>query len=148
MLELNTKLTPHFKLGEFTRSMTAQLEGLDNTPPDAAIVNLINLCIRVLEPLRLYADRAVDISSGYRSPAVNAAVGGVKTSQHMQGEAADIHLPSREIGDDWFNWIATHCNFDQLIMEHDKQGNRWIHVSCKLDTKLNRQRIIRNLLKT
>lgn len=147
MLELNTKLTPHFKLGEFTHSVTAELENINNTPPDAAIVNLINLCIRVLEPLRIHAGRAVDISSGYRCKLLNEAVGGVKTSQHMNGEAADIVLPSREIGNEWFKWIEQHCNFDQLIMEHNKQGVYWIHVSCKLDTNLNRHKVISSLLK-
>lgn len=147
MLELSTKLTPHFRLAEFVNSITASIENINNTPPDSAIVNLINLCIRILEPLRMHAGRAVDISSGFRCKLLNDAVGGVSTSQHTKGEAADISLPSREIGNEWFKWIEQHCNFDQLIMEHNKKGVYWIHVSCKLDVSQNRHQVISNLLK-
>ena len=141
------KLTEHFKLNEFTASSTAKLRGIDNTPTDIIVARILNLCRLVLEPLRQAYGKPIIISSGYRCPALNKAVGGVSTSQHMKGEAADLHLPSMKVGWMWFEYIKEHLPFDQLIMEHDKNGNYWIHVSCKEDVSKNRKQVISNLLK-
>uniref|UniRef100_UPI003FEEB3F2 D-Ala-D-Ala carboxypeptidase family metallohydrolase n=1 Tax=Segatella copri TaxID=165179 RepID=UPI003FEEB3F2 len=86
------------------------------------------------------------IGSGYRSPALNRSVGGSTTSQHMKGEAADLHLPSIAIGRQWIERLLEYGLFDQLIWEHDKSGHYWIHVSFKRIGK-NRQTYIPNLLK-
>lgn len=87
------RLTEHFKLSEFTNSSTATARGIDNTPNEQQIANLKRICEEILEPLRAFAGQPIIIGSGYRSPALNKAVGGVKNSQHMTGEAADIRLP-------------------------------------------------------
>ena len=87
------KLSEHFDLDEFTRSATADRLHIDNTIPEELIPNLKNLCVQVLEPLREHFGTPVVISSGYRCPALNQAVGGVPNSQHLTGEAADIILP-------------------------------------------------------
>lgn len=89
----DTYLSQHFRLSEFTRSATASARGIDNTPSASAIDNLRHLCQEVLEPLRRHLDRPVVISSGYRCKKLNQLVGGVRTSQHMTGEAADIAAP-------------------------------------------------------
>ena len=131
------QLSPHFRLSEFTRSRTAEAAGIDNRIPEALIPNLVTLCEAVLEPLRQHAGKPITISSGYRCPRLNALVGGVANSQHLSGEAADLHLPSLAEGREWFHWIATYCSYDQLLWER-RGSTRWIHVSCRSDRRKNR----------
>lgn len=135
------QLSEHFQLHEFTDSFIARLKGLSNEPTAEAVERLKNLCQQVLEPLRQWAGRPVQISSGYRSPAVNRAVGGVPSSQHLRGEAADILLPSLEVGWQWFCYLRDHLPYDQLIWE-TYHTRHWIHVSCKAEIKENRHQVI------
>ena len=100
------------------------------------------LCREVLEPLRQHVGKPIRISSGYRCPALNKAVGGVATSQHLTGEAADIHLDSIEEGREWFKWLMDNTNVDQLIWERSG-STRWIHVSCKSNPEENRHEVKR-----
>ena len=137
------QLTEHFSVEEFARSATADRLGIDNRVPASFISNLKALCEVVLEPLRAYAGQPIVISSGYRCPALNQAVGGVPQSQHLRGEAADLHLPSTAEGRTWFRWLMDNTTFDQLIWEHDRHGSHWIHVSCKADPRQNRNRVVR-----
>lgn len=148
------QLTPHFKLSEFIRSNSASKYHIDNTPSKEIVENLKALCENVLEPLREWYGKPIVISSGYRCPALNRAVGGATTSQHMKGEAADLHLPSIAIGRQWLEHLLEYGLFDQLIWEHDKSGHYWVHVSFKREvcgeqcrTSKNRQTHIPNLLK-
>lgn len=146
------KLSEHFDLSEFTRSSVAERNHIDNRidlsvpSGQTVLANLKNLCEQVLEPLRRHFGVPVVISSGYRSPALNRAVGGVPTSQHRKGEAADIVLPpalssNPSVLRDWFDWLHANTHYDQLIWE--KSGSKtWIHVSCRLDGILNRQQSI------
>lgn len=140
-------MTEHFKLEEFIRSSTAQQLGIDNTPSEEVILNLRNLCEKVLEPLRQWYGKPISISSGYRCPALNRAVGGVTKSQHMKGEAADIRLPSIAIGRKMLEYIVFHLPYDQVIWEHNTDGLYWIHVSLKRDPRKNRLHYIPYLLK-
>jgi len=141
------QLTEHFKLSEFINSPTAKARGIDNTPSESVINNLRNLCEQVLEPLRVAMGVPITIGSGYRCPALNKAVGGVSNSQHMTGEAADIHLPSTAIGREWMKWIMMETDFDQCIFETADKKRFWIHVSCKTDRTKNRHHVISYLLK-
>ena len=84
------KLTEHFTLAEFERSATAARLHIDNRVPAGLVPNLQRLCELVLEPLREHFQEAVYVTSGYRCPQLNSAVGGVHNSQHMRGEAVDI----------------------------------------------------------
>ena len=84
------RITPHFTLEEFERSGTAARLHIDNRVPAELVPNIKYLCEEVLEPLREHFQEPIYVSSGYRCPELNKAVGGVKSSQHMQGEAADI----------------------------------------------------------
>jgi uncharacterized protein YcbK (DUF882 family) len=77
-----------FSLYEMSRTST----GLENNPPDEAYANLARLVHDVLDPLRNDLGQPVRVTSGYRSPQVNAAVGGSRTSRHMLGLAADIKV--------------------------------------------------------
>lgn len=142
------QLSTHFKLSEFLRSETASARGIDNTPTLEVVSNLQQLCVNILEPLRAYFNTPIVVSSGYRSPALNKAVGGSATSQHMTGEAADLRIPSEAVGKEWFKWIMDNCKFHQLIWEKDSpsSAHHWIHVSFKQDGG-NRQQVIENLVK-
>ena len=137
------QLTPHFSVEEFARSATADRLGIANRVPAALIPHLKTLCEVVLEPLRAFAGKPIVISSGYRCPALNQAVGGASQSQHLRGEAADLHLPSIAEGRAWFRWLIDNTTFDQLIWERSRQGTHWIHVSCKADPRQNRNQVLR-----
>lgn len=90
------KLSEHFSLEEMTRSETAQIRHIINNPSELAIDNLTILCQRVLEPTRKIVGKPLIINSGYRSERLNSAVGGVKSSYHLTGKAADIHADNEE----------------------------------------------------
>jgi len=125
------QLSKHFTLEEMTKSMTATRKGIDNTPGSGEIKNLGNLCYEVLEPVRAHFDKAVSISSGFRSEALCEAIGSKKTSQHAQGCAADFEIngvPNIQVA----YWLTNNVDFDQCIMEFfdkDDPAGGWIHVS-------------------
>ena len=141
------RLTEHFSIEEFEHSATAIKLGIDNRVPPELIANINNLCQEVLEPLRRHAGTPISISSGYRCPRLNAAVGGATNSQHLSGQPADLCIHSIAIAREWMRWIMDNTTFDQLILEHNKSGSHWIHVSCKPDVERNRHQVISSLLK-
>ena len=124
-------ITKNFKLEEFAKSETAQRKGINNSIPAELIPNIKALCENVLQPLRDAVGVPVKISSGYRCPALNKAVKGSATSQHMKGEAADIVIPDKKTGLQWFEWMRTHLTYNQLIWETNSRGGSWIHVGYK-----------------
>lgn len=142
------QLSKHFKLSEFIKSSTASAKGIDNTPSQEVISNLKALCQNVLEPLRVHFNCPIIIGSGYRCPKLNSAVGGVKNSQHMIGEACDIHIPDEATGKRWFVWLMDNVPFYQLIWEKSTPSSthHWIHVAFKR-TGINKQQVIQNLIK-
>ena len=146
---MTTQVSKNFTLEELTASATAKAKGIRNNPGQTDIVNLCGLVHNILQPLRTAMGYPIKIGSGYRSLALNQAVGGVSNSQHMRGEAADLCIDGDiQKGKQWFNWIKTHCEFDQLIWEHDKSGTYWIHVSyVPAAYGRNRKQVIDNLLK-
>lgn len=119
----NVKLSPHFHLQEFLVSETASRKGIDNTPP-ADVVRNLYLVAHTLEIARvLCGDRVIIITSGYRSPPLNAAVGSARTSKHISGLAADWIIPGMSI-DEIINRIRHRLGFDQLINEYGS----WVHL--------------------
>src|SRR3569833_46377 len=85
------QLSPNFKLSEFLVSQTAARQGIQNVPSAAEVANLEKLCLNVLEPVRtVLGGKPIFISSGFRCPALNKAVGGAPNSDHQLGQAADI----------------------------------------------------------
>jgi zinc D-Ala-D-Ala carboxypeptidase len=118
-------LTAHFTLEEMTVSQTAARSEIDNTPSKREIEALRLLCVNVLEPLRISLGVPVIVSSGYRSPRLNRLVGGSANSQHMKGEAADIHVNSLSIQALFEAIRDSNLPYDQLIQEFDS----WVHVS-------------------
>lgn len=129
----------YFKLSEFTNSVTANKLQVDNTPPPAARARITALVANVLDPLRAAWGGPITVTSGYRCPKVNAAVGGSKTSQHMTGEAADITTGSVAGNKKLFALIRNlNLPFDQLI---DENGYAWVHVSHR--SGANRKAVLR-----
>lgn len=117
------QLSPHFTLKELTHSETADRRGIDNSTDDPKIIqHLTDLANDVLEPIRAQYG-AFSPNSAYRSLATNNAVGGARASQHMTGQAADIHIASVSIFD-LAVWCAKHLTFDQIILEWT-----WVHIS-------------------
>lgn len=136
-----TMLTNNFSLQEMIKSETALRRDMDNTPhSDEVVQNLIVLCEQVLQPLRDAYNVGIKVNSGYRSPDVNAAVGGSRTSDHCKGQAADIEIPG-VANADLAQYIADNFNFTQLILEFYTQGipdSGWVHVSYDVNN-LKRQ---------
>jgi len=126
------KLSKNFRLSELTATGT----GIGNIAPADVIKSLTMLVERVLQPARDALSRPITVNSGYRSPKVNAAVGGVGKSQHMTGEAVDITTGTKEGNRKLFAWIRENCEFDQLIDERDMS---WIHVSYREGNNRNQR---------
>lgn len=118
-------LSPHFSYLEMTTSQTAVRHGLDNTPDAASLRNLKRLCAALEVVRSALGDQAVHISSGYRSPAVNAKLSGSsKTSFHMKGLAADFYVPGFGTNLQTARAVARlDIPIDQLIHE-----GGWVHL--------------------
>lgn len=124
-----------FTKSELTRSDTARIRGVDNTPTPEASAALDALMWNVLDPIRRMWGKPIIVNSGYRCPELNAAVGGSATSQHMKGEAADITAGDPTKNKELFDMIAQSAiPFDQLI---DEKNYRWIHVSYRPNGRRN-----------
>ena len=119
----------YFSISEMTRSDTAKRLGIDNTPSDSIKKNLTLFIEKVLDPIREDWGSPIIVSSGYRCPELNKAVGGVKTSGHMYGFCADLQVKSdlRKISNFVIEWMKEHqMKWDQIIWE--KSGNvTWLH---------------------
>lgn len=128
------KLSENFTLEELTASITAANRKIDNTPDKAALESLTKLCKEVLQPIRNKYGHSIIVTSGYRCPKLNAAVGGAKTSQHMKGQAADIKCTATAKAE-LFHLIKKmienkEIKVGQLIWEYgSKTEPSWIHVS-------------------
>lgn len=121
------QLSKYFTLAEFTVSQTASRNGINNNPPEEVLERLIHTA-ECMEKVRKLLGNPINISSGYRSPELNAAVKGATTSQHLTGEACDFTCPRfgtpRQIVD---KIRKSAIDFDQLILEFDS----WVHISFK-----------------
>ena len=128
------KLTEHFSLAEMTISQTAERKGISNAPTEEALLNLIRTAEGMEEVRARLGDRPISISSGYRSPAVNKAVGGAKKSQHLTGEAVDFICPSFGTPRDIVAELVD-MDYDQLILEFANNGGGWVHISFSGDNR-------------
>ena len=149
-----TRLSPHFTLAEMCKTSAKTADG--NIPSHVHIENLRRLCgwLEMLrdEWNRRYGegDDPIVINSGYRSPQVNAAVGGVKGSNHLTGCAADIRVADIEqtlryavilldISDD------SREDFDELLLERSPRGTYWLHFAVRPSDNRRRVRLIQSL---
>ncbi len=139
-------ISEHITLLEATKSQTAIRLGIDNTP-DAATIDRMKLVAETcFEPIRKHFGIPLKVSSFYRCKALNDAIKGSKTSQHMSGEAIDIDadgssITNKEIHD----WAKANLKFDQLINEFpDVNGNpAWVHISFSKHGNRNQCLIIK-----
>ena len=137
------QLSKHFKLVEFTKSMTATRKGISNEPGSGDIKNLGDLCYEILETVRAHFDKAITVTSGYRSEALCEAIGSKKTSQHAKGQAVDFEIagvPNIKIA----YWLQNNVDFDQLILEFynpDDPSGGWVHVSYN-ESGSNRKQVL------
>ena len=123
----------YFSIRELTRSATAARLGIDNTPDDGIVKNLTKLVNTVLDPLREAYGKPIVVTSGYRSAALNRAVGGSRTSQHVYGQAADI----KSLSDDPRENKKIFDIASRLIKEGkitvgqliDEYAYDWVHIS-------------------
>ena len=130
------KLSPHFTLSEMTASAKARSLGLANLPPPELMPRLV-LLAEMMERIRSTLGVPITITSGYRSPPVNRAVGGVTSSDHTQGHAADFVAPRYGSASDIAETLAplvSVLGIGQIILEGVK-GKQWVHVSTHAPEK-------------
>lgn len=127
-------MAKYFTLKELIYSATAELKKINNTPNDAIKKNL-EVLIEQLDRIRAKYGKPIYINSGYRCPALNKAVGGVDSSQHQLGEAADLDTRCGKAENQrLYNLIATSFEYDQLLWENN---GAWIHFSyCRPNRKM------------
>ena len=145
-----TRISKNFTLDELLASATAKQMHIINAPGVDDVCNMCALVHNVLQPLRDAMGESIKIGSGYRCPQLNKAVGGVPTSQHMKGEAADLCIDGDiQKGRKWFDYIRKNLPFDQLIWEKNpRTGSCWVHVSFVFpDFGKNRKQVIDGLIK-
>jgi zinc D-Ala-D-Ala carboxypeptidase len=141
---MQDKISEHITLKEASKSQYAERKGIDNTPDEVIIANMQLVAEKCFEPVRQHFGKPIGISSFYRCPSLNLAIGGVANSQHIKGQAIDIdgdifgHVSNSEI----FAWIKANLQFDQLIWEYGNDENpAWVHVSYT--SGINRQQVLK-----
>ena len=131
-------LTKNFSLDELIYSRTADVKGLDNFPEQPELDNLIYLCELILQPLRESVG-PIHVTSGYRGPQLNKAIGGVDTSLHAQGLAVDIY--SEELDNfELAIYIKDRFSFEELVLEKCPLSNPrkgWVHIAVKRESMSN-----------
>lgn len=133
-------LTQHFTLEELTHSDYAEAHGIRNYPGQLERRNLMMLCVLILEPLRISLGQPIRINSAYRCKAVNLGVGGVSTSHHLLGLAADIHFDSETQLNSMIRILRNNKHLDLALIERSK-SSKWLHVQLPLTNRLPRHKI-------
>jgi hypothetical protein len=135
------QLSKNLALAEVMRSETAKRKGISNMPTPEHIENFKKLAENVFQPIREHFGVPIHLSSGYRSAALNKAVGGASSSQHCKGEAIDIDMDGTTVTNKQiFDFIKANVNFDQLIWEFGTDANPdWVHVSYNSDGAQRKQ---------
>ncbi len=138
------KISEHITYAESIHSNTAKRKGIDNTPSPIHVETMELTARKIFEPLREWVGGPIKVTSMYRSPALNEAIGGSKTSQHMKGQAMDLDdVYGYKSNAEMYHWIKDNLNFDQLIWEFGTDVNpNWIHVSYVNDED-NRNRCLK-----
>ena len=128
------RLSKNFTLEEMVATSHRRLQ---DTPALEMVQNLQKLCVLVLQPLRDTIGSPVYINSGYRSKRLNARVGGVPNSRHLQGRAADIHCDNLDYAKVIFDILRQNKYVDKAIIERRRPspnpsrkggGSCWVHV--------------------
>jgi len=129
-IALDQKLSDNFTFGEMTRTGQTALQDKNRLEAEAVLPALEALCKTLLQPVRNRFG-AIKVHSCFRGPAVNSAVGGSKSSQHMVGQAVDFSVPGKTL-EEVFAWIVKESGlkYGQVILEGREPGKpTWIHLS-------------------
>ena len=136
------KISQHISLKEATFSQTAENLKINNTPGQKELEAMVLVAEKCFEPLRAWYGKPIRINSFYRNAALNKAVKGSATSQHLKGEAIDIDAGSRAENKKLFEWCRDNLTFDQLLWEYGNSiGPDRVHISYN-KTKNRKQVII------
>lgn len=136
-------ISEHITFNEATHSDKAIEKGLKNIPNTDQLSNMRIVAKECFEPVRNWYGKPIKINSFFRTPDVNKAVNGSKTSDHMNGNAIDLTAGNREENLKLFNWMKLHLIFDQLIWEND---GAWIHVSFRKDGNRNQTKNLTQII--
>ena len=125
------KISDHITYAEAIHSNTAKRRGIDNTPNPTQVENMKLTAEKIFEPLRKFVGGPIKVNSFFRSPELNEAIGGSKTSQHCKGQAIDIDdVFGYKTNAEMYNWIKENLDFDQMIWEFGTDMNpNWVHIS-------------------
>lgn len=137
------KISRYITIEEATRSNTATRLGIVNTPNEHQLASMQLVAAKCFDPVRMHFGRPIRVTSFFRSPALNKAVGGSRNSQHTRGEAIDMQAGGSGFTNaDIFHHIRQNFEFDQLIWEYgtDKEP-AWVHVSYS--AKKNRKQVLK-----
>ena len=124
-------ISKHISYKEGVYSNTATRRGIENTPNDDQLNNMVKVAEEIFEPLRVYVGGPIKVNSFFRCLELNTAIGGSRTSQHMKGQAIDLddtfgHKTNAEM----YHYIKDNLDFDQIIWEFGDDDNpNWVHVS-------------------
>ena len=137
-------ISKHISYKEGTNSITAIRRGIDNTPNDEQLDNMVLLAEKVFEPLRAWVGGPIKINSFFRCPQLNKAIGGSAKSQHCHGQAIDIDDTYGKVANsEMYNYIKKNLDFDQMIWEFGDDDNpAWVHVSYVSEDE-NRRRCLK-----
>ena len=137
-------ISKHVSYKEGVYSNTALRLGIDNTPNDEQLANMELVAEEVFEPLRLWIGGPIKINSFFRSPNLNTAIGGSKTSQHCKGQAMDIDDTfGKATNAEMYHFIKDNLDFDQMIWEFGDDDNpAWVHISY-VSAQKNRNRCLK-----
>ena len=141
------KISKNITYNEAVHSNTAKRKGIENIPNENQIANMMTIAEMIFQPLRSYVGGPIKITSFFRSPELNQAIGGSKSSQHCKGQAMDLDdVYGHKTNAEMFDYIRENLDFDQLIWEFGTEypdGNpNWIHVSY-VDKQENRNRCLK-----
>jgi len=138
------KISDHITYAEAIHSNTAKRRGIDNTPNPTQVETMKITAEKIFEPLRKWVGGPIKVNSFFRSPELNTAIGGSKTSQHCKGQAVDIDdVFGYKTNAEMYNWIKENLNFDQMIWEFGTDMNpNWVHISYVSDED-NRNRCLK-----
>ena len=128
------RISEHISYFEATNSNTANRKGITNVPTPEILKAMTNVANACFEPLRVWYDKPIRVSSFYRCTLLNDALGSNNRSQHPKGEAIDITVGSKEENKKLFDWCKDNLVYDQLINEYDYS---WVHISLKMADNRN-----------
>ena len=141
---MDNKISKNITYKEAIYSQTAKRKGIENKPNDEQMANMFSIAEMIFQPLRSWVGGPIKITSFFRSPELNRAIGGSKSSQHCKGQAMDLDdVYGHKTNAEMFMYIRENLNFDQLIWEFGTDENpSWIHVSY-VDAQENRNRCLK-----